>query len=105
MPTPNRREALAAAALAATASRLTAAPARPDAHIKAENDKPGSTDWQLTYVTFDAKAVPAITYRGVLHANQRRGRRADRVLRQHRSRHAVPHRRVSHGLLRRDRRA
>ena len=58
MPTPNRREALAAAALAAAHSGLTshARAANPDSAIKSENDKPGTTDWQLTYVKFDAKA-------------------------------------------------
>lgn len=47
----NRRQALAAVAglpLAATA----AAPNR----VRDENEKPGTTDWQLTYVKFDAKA-------------------------------------------------
>ncbi len=52
---PNRREALAAA-LAGSAGSLHGANLRPDPRIKAENDKSGSTDWQLTYVKFDAKA-------------------------------------------------
>lgn len=57
MPTPSRREALAAAALAAhggLTSRVRAA--NPDSPVKGENEKPGTTDWQLTYVKFDAKA-------------------------------------------------
>src|SRR4029077_18833758 len=29
---------------------------KPDNRVKIENDKPGTTDWQLTYVKFDAKA-------------------------------------------------
>lgn len=57
MPAPNRREALAAAAaLAATGNTGRATPARQSDRIKTENEKPGSTDWQLTYVKFDAKA-------------------------------------------------
>lgn len=48
MPRPTRRQALAAlaatSAAAAPASRL----------IADENAKPGTTDWQLTYVKFDA---------------------------------------------------
>ncbi len=56
MPTPTRREALAAAALVAGVNRGLTAPARQDARIKAENERPGTTDWQLTYVKFDAKA-------------------------------------------------
>src|SRR6185436_7012531 len=57
MPAPTRREALAAAALATVA---TAGDSRPPARrsdlVKDENAKPGTTDWQLTYVKFDAKA-------------------------------------------------
>ncbi len=52
MPTFNRRQALAA--LAAGALPLPAA-AAPNL-IRDENAKPGTTDWQLTYAKFDAKA-------------------------------------------------
>ena len=52
----DRRQALVAGASAlGFASRLTAADRRPDL-IRAENEKPGTTDWQLTYVKFDPKA-------------------------------------------------
>lgn len=57
-----RREALGAlaagGALAASATPTPAQPASPRTPelIRAENDKPGTTDWQLTYVKFDAKA-------------------------------------------------
>src|SRR5689334_10923056 len=51
MPDPTRREALAAPLLGGLTS-----PARQDARIKKENERPGTTDWQLTYVKFDAKA-------------------------------------------------
>ena len=52
----DRRQALVAGASAlGFASRLTAADRRPDL-IRAENDKPGTTDWQLTYVKFDPRA-------------------------------------------------
>lgn len=54
MPGPNRREALALAA--ATGALGTAGAANRNSPIKAENEKPGTTDWQLTYVKFDAKA-------------------------------------------------
>src|SRR2546421_7069014 len=59
MPEPTRREALAAAAAVGLNSGLTPAarqPARQDSRINVENDKPGTTDWQLTFVKFDAKA-------------------------------------------------
>src|SRR5262245_9185728 len=56
MPTPNRREALAAAALAGVSGGPLAARQEKKNRIKAENEKPGTTDWQLTYVKFDAKA-------------------------------------------------
>jgi hypothetical protein len=56
MPKPNRREAMAAAAaLTAGVNRGLTAPARQGARIKGENEKPGTTDWQLTYVKFDGK--------------------------------------------------
>jgi N,N-dimethylformamidase beta subunit-like protein len=48
---PTRREALALAALGTLRTTIQ----RPNP-IKAENDKAGTTDWQLTYVKFDAKA-------------------------------------------------
>src|SRR5689334_12699966 len=53
MPEPTRREALGAV-VAITAGVNPAA--RQQDLIKAENAKPGTTDWQLTYVKFDAKA-------------------------------------------------
>ncbi len=58
MPSPNRREALAAAALAAATTPTagqTRPPVRQSDRIKAENDRQGTTDWQLTYVKFDAR--------------------------------------------------
>jgi hypothetical protein len=51
---PNRREVLAAAALIGANAGAADAP-RKNA-VAAENEKPGSTDWQLTYIKFDAKA-------------------------------------------------
>ncbi|MCE9567800.1 MAG: hypothetical protein K8U57_37855 [Planctomycetes bacterium] len=57
MSEPNRREALealAAATIVANAGRGLAVGER--SRIATENDKPGTTDWQLTYVKFDAKA-------------------------------------------------
>ncbi len=55
----DRRQALGALAAGASAlglaPRLTGAERRPEL-IKAENEKPGTTDWQLTYVKFDPKA-------------------------------------------------
>jgi hypothetical protein len=57
MPTPTRREVLAAAALVAAATPGgSRPPARRSSLIEDENAKPGTTDWQLTYVKFDAKA-------------------------------------------------
>ncbi|MFM8270908.1 MAG: N,N-dimethylformamidase beta subunit family domain-containing protein [Gemmata sp.] len=53
MPAPTRREALAAP-LPLFGSAAPAAGARTAG--AAENEKPGTTDWQLTYVKFDAKA-------------------------------------------------
>jgi hypothetical protein len=53
MPRPNRRQALAASAL--LAAPASAAPKR-DTAVAEENAKPGTTDWQLTYVKFDARA-------------------------------------------------
>jgi hypothetical protein len=56
MPTPNRRDVIAAtAALGALAPVARAAEGR-NARVKEENAKPGTTDWQLTYVKFDPKA-------------------------------------------------
>src|SRR5580658_2773085 len=57
MPTPNRREAMAAAAAVTIGSNvaLTARTVQSD-RIKTENAREGTTDWQLTYVKFDAKA-------------------------------------------------
>jgi hypothetical protein len=52
---PTRRDALVAATALAGTGRLTAA-TRAESRIKAENDRKGTTDWQLTYVKFDAKA-------------------------------------------------
>ncbi len=52
MPRFNRRQALTALATAALPLSASAAPNR----ILEENAKPGSTDWQLTYAKFDAKA-------------------------------------------------
>lgn len=53
MPTFNRRQLLAAAAAASLPSVASAA--KPNL-IQEENAKPGTTDWQLTYAKFDAKA-------------------------------------------------
>src|SRR5262245_8859181 len=53
----NRRDMLlgiAGTGLAVAASRLTAAPARSDL-IRAENEKPGTTDWMLTNTRIDPK--------------------------------------------------
>lgn len=49
-----RRQALGALATTAAGGALRATPRKSDL-IKAENDKPGTTDWQLTYVKFDGK--------------------------------------------------
>src|SRR5262245_55425411 len=57
MPRATRREALAVTAAISLTSGIT--PARQnkaDSRIKDENAKPGTTDWQLTYVKFDAGA-------------------------------------------------
>src|SRR5262245_41542865 len=64
MSEPTRPEALAAASLPASIpgararqeNRWLTPPARPGSPVKAENDREGTTDWQLTYVKFDAKA-------------------------------------------------
>ncbi|HUR55716.1 MAG TPA: N,N-dimethylformamidase beta subunit family domain-containing protein, partial [Gemmataceae bacterium] len=50
MTEPSRRELLGAIA-AAGVNRVAAGN-----RVAAENEKPGTTDWQLTYVKFDAKA-------------------------------------------------
>ncbi|MBA4066887.1 MAG: hypothetical protein C0501_24905 [Isosphaera sp.] len=52
MTDPTRRQALATVALAAAGGQA----ARPKNPVAAENDRDGTTDWQLTYVKFDAKA-------------------------------------------------
>jgi len=52
MPELNRRQALGA--LAALTGTASAAPRQSDL-VKAENARPGTTDWQLTYVKFDGK--------------------------------------------------
>jgi hypothetical protein len=57
MPRPDRRQALAASAAALGGLTPPVRPAdRQPSLIKAENEKPGTTDWQLTFVKFDAKA-------------------------------------------------
>lgn len=57
MARPNRRQVIGTLAGAALAPALAAAgPERQPSLIKAENEKPGTTDWQLTYIKFDAKA-------------------------------------------------
>ena len=57
MVEPTRREALALAALGASSGFTPAARQKKAADlIKQENAKPGTTDWQLTYIKFDAKA-------------------------------------------------
>ena len=59
MSLPTRREAFAAVALVGTGG-VTPATRREKLkqanRIKTENEKAGTTDWQLTYVKFDAKA-------------------------------------------------
>jgi len=57
MSEPTRREALTAA-IVGTGGLASAArqDARQKSAMAAENERPGSTDWQLTYVKFDAKA-------------------------------------------------
>lgn len=54
MSNVTRRQALGALAATAAAGALHAAP-RQSELIKAENDKEGTLDWQLTYVKFDGK--------------------------------------------------
>jgi N,N-dimethylformamidase beta subunit-like, C-terminal len=54
MPAPDRREVLAALA-GAVALPLDAEPARNAGLVRAENDKPGTLDWQLTYTRIDPK--------------------------------------------------
>ena len=56
MAHPDRRQALAAGAAALGLPALAPAAGRRPDLIRAENDKPGTTDWQLTYVKFDAAA-------------------------------------------------
>src|SRR5262245_19178577 len=56
MTEPTRREALAAAAITGTGLTPAARQDRRKNLIAAENEKEGTTDWQLTYVKFDAKA-------------------------------------------------
>lgn len=51
MPDPTRRDVLGTVALAGLAP-----PARRADLVRAENDRDGTTDWQLTYVQFDATA-------------------------------------------------
>lgn len=51
----NRRELIGALAAGAMTAGLTPS-ARSADLVRAENDKPGTTDWQLTYVKFDVKA-------------------------------------------------
>jgi hypothetical protein len=57
MPELNRRQALgaiAAGSALASGSRLIAAPRQSDL-VRVENAKAGTTDWQLSYIKFDAK--------------------------------------------------
>ena len=57
MPPPDRRQALTAlaagTALAGTNPIIRAASLRQSDRIRAENEHPGTSDWQLTYVKFD----------------------------------------------------
>jgi hypothetical protein len=57
MPPPDRRQALTAlaatTALAGTNPQFGAGSPRQSERIRTENDHPGTTDWQLTYVKFD----------------------------------------------------
>ena len=57
MAKPSRRNALwsAPAALAATGTLVLGNAPAPDNRLVRENTKPGTTDWQLTYVKFDGK--------------------------------------------------
>src|SRR5438094_6245647 len=50
----NRRQLLGGAIAAAGTAGINPA-ARPADFVRRENAKPGTTDWQLTYVKFDAK--------------------------------------------------
>lgn len=53
----NRRQVIGSLAGTAILPALAqAGPERQSELIRAENDKPGTTDWQLTYVKFDTKA-------------------------------------------------
>ena len=54
MPGMTRREVLAAGVGASALGTLTGA-ARPDL-VRVENEKPGTTDWQLSYAKLDPKA-------------------------------------------------
>ena len=105
MPEPTRRDALTAATALAASGR-THARDRDAGRIKAENDKPGTTDWQLTYVKFDAKAkyrqsiIEGYCTRTSVAAGE-----TDRLLRQHRPREPLHHRPLSPRLLRRRGRA
>ena len=57
MPTPNRREALAAVAAATIGSNAYSTTRAGERDlIKTENARAGTTDWQLTYIKFDSKA-------------------------------------------------
>jgi N,N-dimethylformamidase beta subunit-like, C-terminal len=56
MPTPDRREVLAAIAGAAAIPLVTeAAPSKGSDIIRTENEKEGTLDWQLTYTRVDPK--------------------------------------------------
>ncbi len=58
MATPDRREVLATIAGAAALPLIaTGAPSRSSDFIKAENEKPGTLDWQLTYTRVDPKTL------------------------------------------------
>src|SRR4051794_19938002 len=50
------RTLAAAGALPSLAGPSAAAPARDPDRVRAENDKEGTTDWQLTYTRADRKA-------------------------------------------------
>ena len=52
----NRREALGAIAAGTTGIKPAARQPRLVNRIQIENDRDGTTDWQLTYVKLDAKA-------------------------------------------------
>jgi|SRR5262245_52955807 len=56
MPTPDRREVLATLAAASVLPALSpGAPGKVGNSIRAENEKPGTLDWQLTYTRVDPK--------------------------------------------------